>query len=74
VAPSVVILPNNGNVIMTAEQTLGLTRRRVYVVPTQSPCKRSDCTQQLAYERRSSGAVNAEEMGGGCCRHSSPGK
>jgi dihydroxyacetone kinase-like predicted kinase len=61
VAPAVVILPNNGNVIMTAEQTLGLTRRRVYVVPTKS--MQAGLTAAVAYERRSSGAVNAEEMG-----------
>ncbi len=35
-APSVVILPNNGNVIMTAEQTTRADRTRCYVVPSRS--------------------------------------
>ncbi len=35
-ASSVVILPNNSNVIMTAEQSLGLTKRDVHVVPSRS--------------------------------------
>ena len=34
--PLVVVLPNNGNVIMTAEQTVGLAEREVHVVPTRS--------------------------------------
>ena len=35
-APSVVVLPNNKNVIMTAEQMVGSGRREVFVVPTRS--------------------------------------
>ncbi len=61
VAPSVIILPNNSNVIMTAEQTLGLTGREVYVVPTRTI--QAGLTAAVAYERRSPGDVNAEEMG-----------
>ena len=32
----VIILPNNGNIIMAAKQTQGLTRKRVAVVPTET--------------------------------------
>jgi DAK2 domain fusion protein YloV len=60
VAPSVVILPNNGNVIMTAEQTMSLTGRKVYVVPTSSI--QAGLTAAVAYEKRSPGEANADEM------------
>ncbi len=32
----VILLPNNGNVILTAQQVVGLTEKRVAVVPTRS--------------------------------------
>ncbi len=37
-APSenVIILPNNGNVILSAQQVAGLTRKQIYVVPTDT--------------------------------------
>jgi len=60
-APSVVILPNNTNVIMTAEQTLGLTGRQVHVVPTRSI--QAGITAAVAYERRLNGEENARVMG-----------
>jgi uncharacterized protein len=60
IAPSVVILPNNANVIMTAEQSLGLTGREVYVVPTRTI--QAGLSAAVAYEKRSPGNVNAEEM------------
>lgn len=60
VAPSVVILPNNSNVIMTAEQTLALTGREVHVVPTKSIP--AGLTAAVAYERRVSGRENARTM------------
>ncbi|MBN1321853.1 MAG: DAK2 domain-containing protein [Thermoleophilia bacterium] len=60
-APSVVILPNNGNVIMTAEQTIGLTGREVYVVPTRT--MQAGLSAAVAYDKRSPGDLNAEEMG-----------
>ena len=31
-----IILPNNGNIIMAAKQTQALTRKRVVVVPTDT--------------------------------------
>ncbi|NLO27489.1 MAG: DAK2 domain-containing protein [Actinobacteria bacterium] len=60
-APAVVILPNNANVIMTAEQTIGLTGRKVYVVPTRTI--QAGLSAAVAYDKRNSGDVNAEEMG-----------
>jgi len=60
VAPSVVILPNNGNVIMTAEQTVALTTRNVHVVPTSSI--QAGLSAAVAYDRRATGEVNAADM------------
>lgn len=60
VAPSVVVLPNNSNVIMTAEQTVGLTGREVHVVPTKSIP--AGLSAAVAYERRLSGLENAQTM------------
>jgi len=60
VTPAVVILPNNSNVIMTAEQTAALTGRKVYVVPTTSI--QAGLSAAVAYERRMAGDVNAAEM------------
>jgi DAK2 domain fusion protein YloV len=59
-ARSVVILPNNTNVIMTAEQTIGLTQREVLVVPSRS--MQAGLTAAIAYERRSAGDENAKVM------------
>jgi DAK2 domain fusion protein YloV len=59
-APAVIILPNNGNVIMTAEQTLLLTQREVHVVPSRSI--QAGLSAAVAYERRSTGVKNAKEM------------
>jgi DAK2 domain fusion protein YloV len=60
VARSVIILPNNSNVIMTAEQTLGLTGREVHVVPTRSI--QAGLSAAVVYERRSPGYENARMM------------
>jgi DAK2 domain fusion protein YloV len=60
VTPSVVILPNNGNVIMTAEQTVALTERKVYVVPTSS--MQAGLSAAVAYDRRVAGDANAADM------------
>jgi uncharacterized protein len=59
-APSVVILPNNSNVIMTAEQTVGLAEREVIVVPTRSI--QAGLSAAVAFDKRRSGAENAKEM------------
>jgi uncharacterized protein len=60
-ARSVVILPNNSNVIMTADQTVGLTQREVLVVPSRS--MQAGLTAAVAYDRRSGGDENAKAMG-----------
>ncbi len=60
VAHSVIILPNNANVVMTAEQTLGLTGREVHVVPTRS--MQEGLSAAVVYERRSPGYENARMM------------
>jgi DAK2 domain fusion protein YloV len=60
VAPSVVILPNNGNVIMTAEQSLGLTGRDVHVVPSRSIP--AGLSAAVSFDKRASAAANAKEM------------
>ncbi len=59
-APSVLILPNNSNVIMTAEQTVGLAEREVIVVPTRSI--QAGLSAAVAFDKRRSGAENAKEM------------
>lgn len=66
-APSIVILPNNRNVIMTAEQIANLVGqeagpggREVYVVPTRSI--QAGLVAAVAYDKRNPGRVNAEEM------------
>ena len=59
-APAVVILPNNGNVIMTAEQTVGLTGREIYVVPSRSI--QAGMSAAVAFEKRLPGDENAAAM------------
>jgi uncharacterized protein len=59
-APAVIILPNNGNVIMTAEQTVGLTEREVLVVPTRSI--QAGLSAAVAFDKRRSWTVNSKEM------------
>jgi fatty acid kinase len=60
-APSVIILPNNSNVIMTAEQTLALTQRDVHVVPSRSIP--AGLSAAVAFDTRVPGDKNAQEMG-----------
>jgi len=59
-APSVIILPNNPNVVMTAEQTSRLSEREVLVVPAKS--MQAGLSAAVVYDRRMSGRDNAEEM------------
>ena len=59
-APSVIILPNNANVIMTAEQTVGLTDKEVLVVPSRSI--QAGLSAAVAFDKRKPGAENAKEM------------
>jgi DAK2 domain fusion protein YloV len=60
-APTVVILPNNSNVVMAAEQTAALAEKAVLVVPTHS--MQAGLTAAVSYDRRLPGDVNAREMG-----------
>ena len=59
-APSVIILPNNGNVIMTAEQTVGLTDREVLVVPSRSI--QAGLSAAVAYEQAPVRATRTPRM------------
>ena len=59
-APAVIVLPNNGNVIMTAEQTLALTKREVHVVPSRSI--QAGLSAAVVYDPRATGEENAREM------------
>lgn len=59
-SPSVIILPNNANVIMTAEQTVGLTGRDVHVVPSRSI--QAGLGAAVAFDQRATGADNGREM------------
>ncbi len=59
-APSVIILPNNGNVIMTADQTVDLTEREVFVVPSRSI--QAGLSAAVAFDKRRPGAENAKDM------------
>jgi DAK2 domain fusion protein YloV len=59
-APSVIVLPNNGNVIMTADQTVGLTDRQVFVVPSRSI--QAGLSAAVVFDKRRPGPENAKEM------------
>jgi DAK2 domain fusion protein YloV len=61
-APSVIILPNNGNIILTAEQIADLEPgREVYVVPTRS--MQAGLSVLVEYDRAAPGDTNASRMG-----------
>ncbi|MFH0915910.1 MAG: DAK2 domain-containing protein [bacterium] len=59
-APSIIILPNNSNVVMTADQTVKLTERDVLVVPTRSI--QAGLSAAVAYDKRRPGPENVLEM------------
>lgn len=59
-APGVIILPNNGNVVMTAEQTAKLAEREVHVVPSRSI--QAGLVAAVAFDRRRPAKENVEEM------------
>jgi len=59
-APAVIVLPNNGNVIMTAEQTVALTKRQVHVVPSRSI--QAGLSAAVVYDGRADAAANVAEM------------
>jgi DAK2 domain fusion protein YloV len=59
-APAVIVLPNNSNVIMTAEQTIVLTKRQVQVVPSRSI--QAGLSAAVVFDRRATGQENVREM------------
>jgi hypothetical protein len=56
----VIILPNNSNVIMTADQTAKLADKQVLVLPSRSI--QAGLSAAVAYDRRAGGPENLEEM------------
>lgn len=59
-APSIIILPNNSNVVMTAEQTARLSKKDVFVVPSKSV--QAGLSAAVVFDRRNSGADNDRDM------------
>ena len=59
-APEVIVLPNNGNVIMSAEQAVALAGRPAAIVPTRSI--QAGLSALLAYDPAASAEENAEAM------------
>lgn len=59
-APEALVLPNNPNVILTAEQAAGLASKPVFVVPARS--LQEGLAAMVAYEVESSGAQNRSSM------------
>jgi DAK2 domain fusion protein YloV len=60
-APAVVVLPNSGNVIMSAEQAAEHASKEVRVVPTRS--LQAGLAALVAFDRSRGAAENAEAMG-----------
>ena len=60
-AEEVVVLPNNSNVVLTAEQAAGMASRRVRVVPTRS--LQAGLAAVIVHDPASSADDNAELMG-----------
>ena len=59
-APEVVVLPNNGNVIMSAEQAVALAGKPAAIVPTRSI--QAGLSALLAYDPAAAAKENAEAM------------
>ena len=59
-APEVVVLPNNGNVIMSAEQAVALAAKPAAIVPTRSI--QAGLSALLAYDPNAAAEENAEAM------------
>jgi hypothetical protein len=60
-APEVIVLPNNGNVIMSAEQAADHSSKKVRVVPTRS--LQEGLAALIAFDPAQGAEVNAEAMG-----------
>jgi uncharacterized protein len=59
-AGEVVLLPNNGNVVLTAEQAAGMSERHIAVVPTDSIP--AGLAAMVAFEPRADAVDNARAM------------
>lgn len=59
-ATEVIVLPNNGNVILAAEQAVGLVAKPVLIVPTRTV--QAGLAAMVAYDPGRSGADNARVM------------
>lgn len=59
-SPNIIILPNNKNIILTAEQVRNLTNKKVYVVPTKSIPQ--GISALLAYDPNSGPEENIKRM------------
>jgi hypothetical protein len=59
-SPNIIILPNNKNIILTAEQVKNLTTKKVYVVPTKSIPQ--GISALLAYDPNSGAEENVKRM------------
>jgi len=59
-APEVVLLPNNSNVILSAEQAVGLTAKAVELVPTDSI--QAGLAAMVAFQPERSATENVAEM------------
>ena len=60
-APEVIVLPNNANVLMTAEQAAGLASKEVHVVPSRSV--QAGLLAMVAFVSTNSVDENARAMG-----------
>lgn len=59
-APQVIILPNNGNVILSARQVVNLTEKEVYIVPTETLPQ--GITALMSFNYEADFAANCEAM------------
>jgi uncharacterized protein len=59
-APQVIILPNNGNVILSARQVVNLTEKEVYIVPTE--VLPQGITALMSFNYEADFATNCEAM------------
>ncbi len=59
-ATEVIVLPNNGNVILGAEQAVGLVAKPVLIVPTRTV--QAGLAAMVAYDPERSGRENADAM------------
>ncbi len=59
-APAVIVLPNNKNIIMTAEQIVDLADKEVAVLPTRSI--QAGLSAMVAFDRSRAAGENLEEM------------